>query len=389
MTSKTHTILVVFIHGFKGDHTTFAGFPSHLARLVQHRLSSPSSDAEPSDTAAQPGAGTEDPLQDASSKDSTATAADSSGQSSADASPETPRIIPLIYPPFETRGDLAATVTRFRAWLLEKTIDAEVAMGTENPTMHPGVGVVIVGHSMGGIVGAEAVLEGWEEVAGHGVEELQERGKGDEDAEAEDIKNHERTGERKKQDVDEKMEGLTYQVDTGGAGSGPGLGPQDDDEVAVAEKQKREGAKQDKEEADEAFGKAERREQETEPRAGTASPTEEAIKVVRGRMFPLVLGLLAFDTPFLGISPGVIRYGAEEQWQQGKAWYDGATGLFSAANWAKDKNGTKSNGKENIILYSLRLTSTWLFSLTFRLKFQNFSTHLKTLIIISSIPRSP
>lgn len=65
----------------------------------------------------------------------------------------------------------------------------------------------------------------------------------------------------------------------------------------------------------------------------------------QGTMFPKVLGVLAYDTPYLGISPGVVRYGAEEQYRQGKTWYNGATGAFGAAKSAGFTGG-KKNGSE-------------------------------------------
>ncbi|KAL8741381.1 MAG: hypothetical protein Q9190_006006 [Brigantiaea leucoxantha] len=61
------TLLLCFIHGFKGDDNTFCGFPDHLRALVSHAL---------------------------------------------------PRLTIKVvtYPQFETRGDLGECVGRFREW---------------------------------------------------------------------------------------------------------------------------------------------------------------------------------------------------------------------------------------------------------------------------------
>ena len=64
----------------------------------------------------------------------------------------------LVYPKFETRGDLGETVSRFRDWLQDKVIDLEVENGTPSPTVEPSVRTILVGHSMGGIVAAETVI---------------------------------------------------------------------------------------------------------------------------------------------------------------------------------------------------------------------------------------
>ena len=63
------TLLLCFIHGFKGDDNTFGTFPSHLAALVRHGL--PKVDVQA-----------------------------------------------IVYPKFETRGNLESCVSRFRDWFV-------------------------------------------------------------------------------------------------------------------------------------------------------------------------------------------------------------------------------------------------------------------------------
>ncbi|KAL6708592.1 hypothetical protein ACN47E_002573 [Coniothyrium glycines] len=103
------TLLLCFIHGFKGGDDTFGNFPSHLKALLQHAL--------PKVT-----------------------------------------VLTVTYPKFETRGDLHECVARFKEWLINKVIDLEVANSTPSPTVDPSVRTVLVGHSMGGIVAAETLL---------------------------------------------------------------------------------------------------------------------------------------------------------------------------------------------------------------------------------------
>ncbi|KAK3209640.1 hypothetical protein GRF29_44g277961 [Pseudopithomyces chartarum] len=103
------TLLLCFIHGFKGSDNTFGTFPSHLKALLQHAL--------PKVT-----------------------------------------VLAITYPQYETRGDLHECVGRFKEWLQNKVIDLEVANGTPSPTVDPCVRTILIGHSMGGIVAAETLL---------------------------------------------------------------------------------------------------------------------------------------------------------------------------------------------------------------------------------------
>ncbi|KAJ5902071.1 hypothetical protein N7495_002599 [Penicillium taxi] len=103
------TLLLVFIHGFKGGDDTFDNFPDSL-RIVAGK-------ALPAVT-----------------------------------------VVKAVYPKYETKGDLKECVGRFRDWLQDTVIDLEVANQTASPTVDPSVHVFLVGHSMGGIVAADVLL---------------------------------------------------------------------------------------------------------------------------------------------------------------------------------------------------------------------------------------
>jgi pimeloyl-ACP methyl ester carboxylesterase len=206
---RNKTLLLTFIHGFKGGEDTFGAtgeFTEHLASLVTAALG--------------PGA---------------------------------PTVRTLVYPTYETRGDLAECVARFRDWLQEKVIDLEVAAGTPSPTVGPGVRVVLIGHSMGGIVAAEtAIALADEQVISH-----------DDD---------------------------------------------DDDDKANE--------------------------------AGAPSGGKDHVSSL---MFPYIQGVLAFDTPYLGIAPGVVAHGAEGHYQTAAAaltQLSGLSAIFGGAKSAEDEGAT-------------------------------------------------
>lgn len=94
------SLLLCFIHGFKGGDHTFGQFPEHLRKIVGDAL--PDVDVEA-----------------------------------------------ITYPRFDTRGELGDCVARFREWLQNKVIDLEVANGSTSPAVDPSVRTVLVGHSMG------------------------------------------------------------------------------------------------------------------------------------------------------------------------------------------------------------------------------------------------
>lgn len=153
----------------------------------------------------------------------------------------------LIYPKYETRGDLADCVSRFRDWLQEKVIDIEVGKGTPSPTVEPSVRAVLCGHSMGGIVAAEAVIA--------------------------------LTSERV----------IPPSVASGGTGDGN----------------------------------------------HTAAPGEKEDVQLNSLIFPYVQGVLSFDTPYLGISPGVVAHGAETHYGTASATLSQLSTLTSLWNGGK------------------------------------------------------
>ncbi|KAG5976202.1 hypothetical protein E4U55_007455 [Claviceps digitariae] len=190
------TLVLCFIHGFKGGESTFGNdyqFTKHLRDIVAQKL--PKVDV---------------------------------------------RV--LVYPRYETRGDLGQCVSRFRDWLEEKVIDMEVASGAPSPTVDPSVRTILIGHSMGGIVAAELVIS-------------------------------------------LASEKPIYS----------------EDGIEKTEK-----------------------------------------PIFSGVMFPYVQGVLAFDTPYLGIAPGVVAHGAEGHYQNAAATISQLSGLKSAL-WGSSNAGKASS----------------------------------------------
>ncbi|KAM0722341.1 hypothetical protein Q7P37_001782 [Cladosporium fusiforme] len=206
------TLLLVFVHGFKGSDNTFGKFPQDLRALLSSAL------------------------------------------------PELD-ILSIQYPRYETRGDLRECVSRFKEWLQNKVIDLEVANQTPSPTVDPSVRVILIGHSMGGIVAAETLLS----IA-----------------------------------RDEPVR--------------PGASNDPTEAASRPQTPRPRGAPTSSDKED---------------RASSAPPQGHSSAM----FFPYVQAVLAFDTPFLGISPGVLAHGAEEHINHASAAYKAYNGASQFFGW--------------------------------------------------------
>ncbi|KAJ7180281.1 hypothetical protein C8R43DRAFT_1084241 [Mycena crocata] len=102
----TDVVIVVFIHGFKGTDNTFQSFPDRLQHMLAETISNASVEC-------------------------------------------------IVFPAYETKGNLTEAVVKFADWLTTLTVEKEVASGG-------GAGrakIVLCGHSMGGLLAADTLQE--------------------------------------------------------------------------------------------------------------------------------------------------------------------------------------------------------------------------------------
>ncbi|KAL8907967.1 MAG: hypothetical protein Q9207_001113 [Kuettlingeria erythrocarpa] len=233
------TLLLCFIHGFKGDDNTFSGFPEHLRAIVSHALPHVTVKA-------------------------------------------------VTYPQFETRGDLGNCVTRFREWFVLKripipgpfpsdhadiwrrlqnvVIDLEVSAGTPSPTVDPSVRTILVGHSMGGIVAAETLIH---------------------------------------ITSDEPI---------------PATKPPTDPAPSSAAHTSSSSTSTSLPQTSSSF-------------LSTTSTSEAPIF-----LFPYIQGVLAFDTPYLGLSPSLIAHGAESHYRSASSAYTAISDIAGTFGWGASTN---------------------------------------------------
>ncbi|KIM68856.1 hypothetical protein SCLCIDRAFT_899412 [Scleroderma citrinum Foug A] len=97
-------LLVIFVHGFKGTDSTFESFPSRLEHILRETMNNVIVEC-------------------------------------------------IVFPAYETKGELDAAVERFADWLTTLVVQKEVAHGGGAGTAK----IVLCGHSMGGLLVADAL----------------------------------------------------------------------------------------------------------------------------------------------------------------------------------------------------------------------------------------
>ncbi|KAK3380544.1 hypothetical protein B0T24DRAFT_647739 [Lasiosphaeria ovina] len=103
-------LLLCFLHGFKGDDDTFGDFPQHLQDTVTNNL------------------------------------------------PDH-KVASVVYPKYETKGELGQSTEAFLGWLKERVMDLRKEhLEKPWPPNDRSVGVILVAHSMGGFVASDCLF---------------------------------------------------------------------------------------------------------------------------------------------------------------------------------------------------------------------------------------
>ena len=190
--------------------------------------------------------------------------------------------------PSSRRRELIACIHR----LQNKVIDLEVAASTPSPTIDPAVHTILIGHSMGGIVAAETLLTIISDSPVPSFSNV-------------------------KSDPTDPLPSTTAHTEQ--TTSTPGQ--------PNTQKISRPSTPQP----------------QTGPRPSTPLSNSSSL------MFPYIQGILAFDTPYLGISPGVVAHGAEQHYKNASSAYSAISEVASVLGYgssSNNKNTAKSSHQQ-------------------------------------------
>ena len=181
--------------------------------------------------------------------------------------------------------------------LQNKVIDLEVAASTPSPTIDPSVHTILIGHSMGGIVAAETLL-------------------------AITSDSPVPSSHTKSSPIDPLPSTAEYTHKTASQTTQINSQKASRSSSPLQQKASRPSTPQ----PSNAYG--------------PLTPESDSSSF----MFPYIQGILAFDTPYLGISPGVVAHGAEQHYKSASTAYSAISevaGVLGYGSPSNDKNTPK------------------------------------------------
>ncbi|KAL8946591.1 MAG: hypothetical protein Q9222_007032, partial [Ikaeria aurantiellina] len=83
------------------------------------------------------------------------------------------------------------------------------------------------------------------------------------------------------------------------------------------------------------------------PEANTSQTPKDPTSSPHAFMFPYIQGILAFDTPYLGLSPSLIAHGAESHYRSASSAYSAISELAGAFGYGGAASSTNSKSPSN------------------------------------------
>ena len=194
----------------------------------------------------------------------------------------------MVHPHIQTIHRIVRKkLTACKCRLQNKVIDLEVAASTPSPTIDPAVHTILIGHSMGGIVAAETLLTIVNDLPIPSFTDSQSD----------------------PTDPYPSTAAHTQRMTTQSA-------PTNTQEIS-----------------DSSTPQPYSRPSDTQSKSSSL-------------MFPYIQGILAFDTPYLGISPGVVAHGAEQHYKSASSAYSAISEVAGVLGYGSSKNAQRSSPQQ-------------------------------------------